>query len=132
MHKPNVIHDTQHVDPPAAIPSASPGAGTGHRDLRRDEFWRTISAYAQVTAAEFGSHQWQQRHTITNVRQLRDTLRTLVPENFYTDLEAGIAHAPMALRISPYLLALADWASPLTDPIRTDRKSTRLNSSHRH
>ena len=64
--------------------------GLGHCELRRDEFWRTIPAWAQVSAAEFGNHQWQQRHTITNVRQLRDALGTVVPENFYTDLEAGI------------------------------------------
>ena len=97
-------------------------AGLGHRDLRRDEFWRAIPAWAQVSAAEFGNHQWQQRHTITNARQLREILSglgTLVPETFYSDLEAGVAHAPMALRISPYLLALADWNAPLTDPIRT-------------
>jgi lysine 2,3-aminomutase len=119
MHTPNLL-DTQHVDPPASIaPSAAPGAGHGHRELRRDEFWRPIPAYAQVTAAEFGNHQWQQRHTVTNVRQLRDTLGALVPESFCQDLEAGIAHAPMALRISPYLLALVDWAEPVADPIRT-------------
>ena len=120
MHDSHIIHETHHVDPPAsAAPHIQPRAGLEHRDLRRDEFWRTIPAWAQVSAAEFGNHQWQQRHTITNARQLRETLGTLVPETFYSDLEAGIAHAPMALRISPYLLALADWTAPLTDPIRT-------------
>jgi len=120
MHTPNDLIDTQHVDPPSAtISPALPHAGQGHRDLRRDELWRAIPAYAGVTATEFGNHQWQQRHTVTNVRQLRDTLGGRVPESFYADLEAGIAHAPMALRISPYLLALADWTTPLSDPIRT-------------
>jgi lysine 2,3-aminomutase len=120
MHTPNDLIDTQHVDPPTIVaPPALPHAGQGHRELRRDEFWRAIPAYERVTAAEFGNHQWQQRHAVTNVRQLRDTLGGLVPESFYSDLEAGIAHAPMALRISPYLLALADWSSPLLDPIRT-------------
>jgi lysine 2,3-aminomutase len=111
--------DTQHVDPPAAAASARPGAGPDHRDLRRDEFWRSIPAWAQVTAAEFGNHQWQQRHTVTSVRMLRDTLGVLAPEGFFRDLDAGIAHAPMALRISPYLLALVDWSEPVGDPIRT-------------
>ena len=62
----------------------------------------------ETTAEEFRNHQWQQRHTVTNVRQLRETVGTLVPDSFYQDLEAGIAAAPMALRISPHLLALVD------------------------
>src|SRR5690606_3438424 len=35
------------------------------------------------------------------------------------DLTAGISNAPMALRISPYLLSLVNWEDPIHDPIRT-------------
>jgi len=109
--------DTAHVDPPLApAPDPSPLA---HRDLREGDYWRTIPAYVSATAADFGDHRWQQRHTVTNPRQLRDTLGALVPESFYEDLAAGLAAAPMALRISPHLLALIDWREPLGDPIRT-------------
>ena len=100
MHTPASYTDTQHVDPPST-PSVAPGAGRDHRELRRDEFWRTIPAYAQVTAAEFGNHQWQQRHTVTNVRQLRETLGGLVPGEFYADLEAGIVHADTVAAVWP-------------------------------
>jgi lysine 2,3-aminomutase len=117
------ILDPEHVDPPVADASAAGlHAEPGHRHLRRDEFWRAIPAYAEVTQAEFGDHKWQQRHTVTNVKQLRETLGGRVAEGFYEDLEAGISHAPMSLRISPYLLALVDWADRDTirrDPIRT-------------
>ena len=109
--------DTAHVDPPTAATSTPSAAD--HRDLRRDEFWRGIPAYEKISDAEFRTHTFQNRHTVTNPRQLRATLGALAPESFYTDLEAGIAHAPMALRISPYLLALIDWRNPLADPIRT-------------
>lgn len=129
MHTRNLVLDPAHVDPPASAASAvsphhvSPSPlhsqSLAHRDLRRDEFWRTIPGYAAVTAAEFGDHRWQNKHTVTNVRQLRDTLGSAVPESFYADIEAGIAAAPMALRISPYLLALVDWRDALADPIRT-------------
>jgi lysine 2,3-aminomutase len=34
------------------------------------------------------------------------------------DVEAGFGRAPMAVRISPYLLSLIDWTNPLKDPIR--------------
>jgi lysine 2,3-aminomutase len=109
--------DTAHVDPPTPATSASKIAD--HRDLRRDEFWRGIPAYEKISEAEFRTHTFQNRHAVTNPRQLRATLGALVPDSFYTDLEAGIAHAPMALRISPYLLGLIDWRDPVADPIRT-------------
>jgi lysine 2,3-aminomutase len=115
--------DTAHVDPPSTLSSAPAPAPDrllpDHRDLRRDEFWRGIPAYEKVSEAEFRTHTFQNRHSITNPRQLRETLGALAPESFYADLEAALAHAPMALRISPYLLGLIDWRDPLSDPIRT-------------
>lgn len=87
--------------------------------MRCDEFWRGIPGYNKTTPGEFGSHQWQQKHTVSNVRQLKETLGNLVPDSFYEDVQAGLDHAPMALRISPYLLSLVDWQSPIQDPIRT-------------
>ena len=138
-----MLLDTQHVDPPtSAIASpARPMPVRTHTDLREDEFWRGIPGYAQVSAAEFESHSFQQKHAVTNVRQLQETLGALVPKSFYEDLAAGIRHAPMALRISPYLLALVSWREPLADPIRTqflplrsqqlpDHPMVRLDSLH--
>src|SRR6266850_5181161 len=90
-----------------------------HRDLRDDEFWRPVPAFASVSAAEFHTHTFQVRHTVTNVRQLRETLGALAPECFYADAEQGLKRAPMALRISPYLLSLIEWSNPYDDPIRT-------------
>ena len=113
--------DTAHVDPPSTpVRTEPPGpARPDHRELRRDEFWRGIPAYQKVCEEEFRTHTFQNRHTVTNARQLRETLDGLVPQSFYEDLEAGVAHAPMALRISPYLLSLIDWRNPQADPIRT-------------
>lgn len=112
--------DTAHVDPPgAAITAPEPPRIGEHRDLRRDEFWRALPGFSEVTAADFRSHVFQQRHTVTNPRQLRETVGHLVAESFYEDLAAGMKAAPMALRISPYLLALIDWSDPIRDPIRT-------------
>lgn len=105
--------DTAHVDPPILT------SNSDHRELRDDEFWRSLPAYENVTAKEFRTHTFQNRHTVTNPRQLRETLGALVPDSFYADLESALAHAPMALRISPYLLSLIDWRDPLGDPIRT-------------
>ncbi|MCI0538249.1 MAG: hypothetical protein L0Z50_23835, partial [Verrucomicrobiales bacterium] len=126
----------------ASAPEKIPPSRTlEHRDFRRDDFWRSIPAYAGVGAAEFHTHGFQARQTVTNVRQLRETLRHLVPDSFYEDVIEGLKHAPMALRISPYLLGLIDWDTPYQDPIRTqflpvasqqrpDHPELRLDSLH--
>ncbi|HTG43866.1 MAG TPA: KamA family radical SAM protein [Verrucomicrobiae bacterium] len=90
-----------------------------HRNLKLGDFWTALPAYAQVKASEFHTHTFQSRHSVTNVRQLRETLHDLVPGSFYDDVVEGIKQAPMALRISPYLLSLIDWNEPYRDPIRT-------------
>ena len=115
------LSDTQHVDPPASFrssPGSQPLAGLEHRDLRDDDFWRAIPGVAHVGAAEFHTHTFQARHSVTNVQQLRETLGHLVPDSFFQDLADGLQRAPMALRISPYLLGLIDWTDPVDDPIR--------------
>ena len=90
-----------------------------HRILRDGDFWREIPGFSQVAAAEFQTHQFQQRATVTSVAQLRVLLGGLVGERFYEDLAEGIRNAPMSLRISPHLLSLIDWETPETDPIRS-------------
>ena len=37
---------------------------------------------------------------------------------FVGDAEHGFHHAPMSVRVSPYLLSLIDWANPYEDPLR--------------
>ena len=111
--------DTQHVDPPAFPHHPAPHAAASHSALRDDDFWRRIPAYRNVAEAEFHTHTFQTRHSVTNLRQLHDTLGFLAPESFFEDLAAGLKRAPMALRISPHLLSLIDWADPYRDPIRT-------------
>ena len=39
-------------------------------------------------------------------------------EDFMADVEAGMRVAPMAVRLTPYILSVANWADPLNDPIR--------------
>jgi lysine 2,3-aminomutase len=119
--------DTQHVDPPEFVAgnidvaevSTPDTPDLRHSDLRTDEFWRRIPGFAQVTAAEFHTHMFQARHTATNIRQIEDLLRDRASESFFEDVALGVERAPMALRVSPYLLSLIDWDDPHHDPIRT-------------
>jgi lysine 2,3-aminomutase len=92
--------------------------GSGHRDLRDDDYWRRIPGFRSVARSEFETHLFQQRASVTSVAQLRSLLGDEVEESFYADLTEGIRSAPMALRISPHLLGLIDWKNPEADPIR--------------
>ena len=103
---------------PRPQPPADP-SDLEHRNLERDEFWRHIPAYREVAAAEFHSHTFQMRHSVTSVDGLSTALDGLVSDTFYRDVQNGLARAPMALRISPYILSLVDWTDPYNDPIRT-------------
>ncbi|MCB9667366.1 MAG: KamA family radical SAM protein [Myxococcales bacterium] len=89
-----------------------------HKDLLTGPFWQRIPAYASLGEADFMSHLWQSRHTITKVPKLLEALQTLVSSEFLEDAQGGFLAAPMAVRVSPYLLSLIDWQNPYVDPLR--------------
>jgi lysine 2,3-aminomutase len=90
-----------------------------HRDLRQGEFWRDIPAFADVDTDTFLDHSWQARNSVTNPARLKAVLQDRVDSRFYDDLEAGYKRAPMAIRISPYILSLMNWDDPHNCPLRT-------------
>jgi lysine 2,3-aminomutase len=102
----------------AAHCSSAPTADLEHRVLRSDEFWRAIPAYVNMSAAEFNDHRFQSRNCVTSLRKLREVVGDRVDEAFYRDVEQGIAHSTMSLRISPYIISLIDWDDPYGDPLR--------------
>ena len=103
-----IKHIKPHVDPGTLF----------HRQLLDGAFWQKIPAYRNVDEATFLDHQWQAKHSITNPAKLLSTVQDLVPQSFYDDVTTGFHHAPMSIRVSPYLLSLIDWADPYNDPLR--------------
>jgi lysine 2,3-aminomutase len=89
-----------------------------HALLVEGPFWQKIPAYAAVSEAEFLDHRWQAKHTITKIPKLLEALAGLVSDAFIKDAEQGFHHAPMSVRVSPYLLSLIDWSRPYEDPLR--------------
>jgi lysine 2,3-aminomutase len=89
-----------------------------HRNLREGEFWRAIPAYANIDEQTFLDHIWQGRQSIKTPEELLETIVDLVPESFFADVREGFRRAPMAVRVSPYLIASIDWKAPYADPIR--------------
>ena len=88
------------------------------RNLRRDPFWQKIPAWKDIDEETFLDYKWQEKNAATNIKKLLKAVDGIVAEDFVKDLEEGFAAAPMAVRISPYLISLIDWDNPYTDPIR--------------
>ena len=107
-HEP-IVHKKPAVDP----------ATLEYRNLLRGPFWQKIPAYREVGEKEFLDHNWQAKHSITNIAKLLKTIEGLVPQAFIEDADEGFKRAPMSVRVSPYLLSLIDWNDPYADPLRT-------------
>jgi lysine 2,3-aminomutase len=109
-----IVNEARNVRPPVDPATLS------HRNLLEGDFWRRIPAYANVSDQQFLDHHWQAKQSITKVRQAaRDACAASSRTSFISRREAeGFARSPMAVRISPYLLALIDWDDPYEDPMR--------------
>lgn len=89
-----------------------------HREFLSGEFWQNIPLFSKTSADEFRDTLWQMKNSVTSLTSLHKTLGDRLSEEFYKDVEAGFHHAPMAIRISPYVLSLIDWDNPYEDPLR--------------
>jgi len=112
-------------------PSAPPEA-LEHTQLLQGEFWRKIPAYRDVDEKTFLDHLWQQKHSVKTPQELLSTIGGVASNDFIDDARLGFERAPMAVRVSPYAIALIDWNDPYRDPIRTQfiPLASRLISDH--
>ncbi|MEM7313862.1 MAG: KamA family radical SAM protein [Planctomycetota bacterium] len=101
------------------LQSKTSAEAPAHRSFRDDEFWRDIPAWKDVTREEFGSHSWQSRKSVCNLKQVKETLGDRISDAHMEDIEAALRIAPMNIRITPYVFALIDWNNPVDDPLRT-------------
>jgi lysine 2,3-aminomutase len=98
-----------------------------HRGSRRSIRRRscTVSCWAatsggrsrrikDIDEATFLDHKWQSKHTIIKPERLLDVVQELVTPGFIATRARGFTRAPMALRVSPYLLSLIDWSRTRT------------------
>ena len=99
----NVVKEEQ---PTGVVRPAADPASYSHRDLLSGDFWRRIPAFADVDEASFLDHRWQMKNSITKADKLLEAVRGLASDAFLDDAAAGFAMAPMAVRVSPYMLSL--------------------------
>ncbi|MEA2665637.1 MAG: lysine 2,3-aminomutase [Candidatus Eremiobacteraeota bacterium] len=93
-------------------------AALEHRNLRQGEFWREIPKYEHVDEKTFLDHIWQGKNSVKTAEELFETIGAIVDPTFLEDAREGFRRAPMAVRVSPYMIAAIDWTRPYEDPIR--------------
>ena len=92
--------------------------GFSWRHFRKDEFWKNIPLWKNISHEMFIDHNWQEKNAITNHKKLLQTIQGLVNQEFLEDAKDGFLKAPMTTRVTPYLLSLMDWDNPVDCPIR--------------
>lgn len=103
-----------------------------HDTYKTGEFWKRFQPYKDVSREVFLNHKWQLKNSVTSVSSLMDLLGDIPGEAFINDLQEGFDRAPMAVRITPYVLSLIDWNNPYEDPLRRQFLpiSSRLQKDH--
>src|SRR5215469_16882892 len=91
-----------------------------HRELVEPD-WRRLPGWADVSAEQWASAQWQRAHCVKNIRQLRNVLGDGLDERFYADLERDQAErATMSMLMPPQMInTMVPSLSP-ADPGFTD------------
>ncbi len=87
-------------------------------NFREDEFWRAIPLWKDIDYETFVNDKWQEKNAVTNFKKLMKIASSVADASFLEDAEKGFQAAPMAVRISPYLLSLIDWNNPIDCPVR--------------
>jgi lysine 2,3-aminomutase len=81
--------------------------------------WRRIPAYKNVTADEWRNALWQRKHTVKNIKELKNTLGELLPDGLAEDIERDQRErATMSLLVPPQMLNTMDLSDLRNDPIR--------------
>ncbi len=118
---------TPNLQPPqgaTALPALQQALSDGaHARFDRGPFWKCVADYEAAGEAEFLSHDFQTRNALGNASPAAaEKLLAFVGRRagpaFAADVRAGLAAAPMAVQVTPYILSLIDWSRPYACPIR--------------
>jgi lysine 2,3-aminomutase len=130
-----LAHERQATTPQRksdALKPPAPPEAFEYTKVRQGEFWRAIPKYRDVDERTFLDHIWQGQNSVKSPDELLATVEDLVDPSFIEDAREGFRRAPMAVRVSPYMMASIDWSKPYTDPIRTQfiPLASRLRPDH--
>src|SRR5260370_12483724 len=81
--------------------------------------WRRLHGYKGVTKEEWETALWQRRHTVKNMKELKDAFGDLIPDALMASLERDIKErATMSILVPPHMLNTMDEKDLWNDPVR--------------
>jgi lysine 2,3-aminomutase len=81
--------------------------------------WTRIPGYRGVSQSEWESAIWQRRHSIKNLRELKETLGELLPETLADSIARDQAErATMSMLLPPHMLNTMNVNGLWEDPVR--------------
>jgi lysine 2,3-aminomutase len=81
--------------------------------------WRRLPGYKNVSTEEWRTAVWQRKHTVKNLRELKEVYGDLIPENLLKSIQRDQKErATMSLLIPPQMLNTMNEKDLWHDPIR--------------
>src|SRR4051812_23539521 len=81
--------------------------------------WTRLPGYKDVTRAQWEDATWQRKNTVKNLRDLKDALGALLPDDLLADMERDQAErATMSILITPHMVNTMDERDLRNDPLR--------------
>ena len=81
--------------------------------------WRRFPGYKNVTQEEWETALWQRRHTVKNLKELKDVFGDLIPDSLMASIERDIKErATMSILVPPHMLNTMDDKDLWNDPVR--------------
>lgn len=81
--------------------------------------WTRIPGYKNVTSDEWEDATWQRKNTIKNLRELKETLGSLIPDTLMESIEKDMAsRATMSMLLPPQMVNTMNVDDLWNDPVR--------------
>ncbi|HEX8698410.1 MAG TPA: lysine 2,3-aminomutase [Myxococcaceae bacterium] len=104
--------------PAEAGPAEQPISYPTRRDFVEPD-WRRIPGFKDASVADWESSVWQRKHTIKNLRELKNALGPLLPDTLAASIERDQKErATMSILLPPQMLNTMNLDDLWSDPVR--------------
>ena len=97
-----------------------------------ETFWQAAPPYREVSPSTFLDQRWQRESTVIGSRQLADLLTRHGYASLADDAMASAGTNPMAVRLTPVVLASMDWTDLSRCPVRRQFVTLRSEQLEEH